>query len=71
MSTSASAKKRLQQLREMYASLDVPFTEDYDWGFYNGVEIALSFIENRPAFYVDKQGKHSDYDIKNYPEYFL
>lgn len=63
--------RKLTQIRNMYTAMGVPFNEDYEWGFYNGIEVALSFVENRPAFYLDKEGRYNQYDIKKYPEYFL
>lgn len=45
--------------------------DTYDQGLVNGLEIALAMIEERPAFFVDINKKHSDNDIKSYPEYFL
>lgn len=63
--------RKLKQIRDMYTAMGTPFNEDYEWGFYNGVEIALSMIEDRPAFYLDKSGKYNKYDMENYPEYFL
>lgn len=63
--------RKLKQIRDMYTAMGTPFNEDYEWGFYNGVEIALSMIEDRPAFYLDKAGKYNKYDMESYPEYFL
>jgi hypothetical protein len=71
MENKAEVIKRLHQIRNMHAAFGEDFNGDYEWGFYNGIEIALSFIENRPAFYLGKDGKYNKYDIKRYPEYFV
>ena len=71
MSSEEATKHKLRQIRDMYMVMGTPFNEDYEWGFYNGVEIALSMLEGRPAFYIDKEGKHNPQDVANYPEYFL
>lgn len=53
-------------LKEVRKELD-----EYDLGMLNGLEMALSLLEDRPVFYYNKQGKHSEYDINKYPDYFI
>lgn len=45
--------------------------DDFHLGFLHGLETALAFIEERPVLHVDENLKHSEYDMKAYPEYFL
>lgn len=71
MRTSTDIATKLKQIRDMYTAMGTPFNEEYEWGFYNGVEIALALMENRPAFYLDKEGKYNPHDIEKYPEHFL
>lgn len=44
---------------------------EYDLGFIHGIELALSFIEQRPTFYIRKDGSYDPYDMSRFPEYFL
>lgn len=44
---------------------------EHDQGMYNGLELAVSLMESRPAFYKDTEGKNRPEDVENHPEYFL
>ena len=48
-----------------------PFTTEHAQGFYNGMEAALAIVEDRPAFFKNKDKSYCDYDLKKYPEYFV
>ena len=57
--------------KDVYLRDHTPFEDDYSWGICNGLELALCLLEERPGFLVDKEKRHSEYDINRYPEYFL
>ena len=44
---------------------------EQELGFIHGLEYALSMHEKRPALYVRKDRKYTDYDKKRFPEHFL
>lgn len=44
---------------------------DYDMGMWNGLEIALSFLENRPSFTKDRNKQYNPNTTEQFPEYFL
>lgn len=46
-------------------------SKDYDVGFYNGMELAISAMEARPSFYITKGGSYKEEDVDKHPEYFL
>ena len=61
----------LKKYKQIVAAAEGPFETDHQWGVANGLEIALSLIEERPAFYITKDKKYNEYDIRTNPEYFL
>lgn len=64
-------KTLLKDYQELYRFANKEQLHEYEWGMYNGLEVALSFLEDRPAFFIDQNKKHNPYDLKHYPEYFL
>lgn len=44
---------------------------EYDHGLVNGLEIALSLLEDRPVFYLQKDKTNYKYDMEKYPDYFI
>jgi hypothetical protein len=64
-------RKKLIECKDIYLNSKEEFDNDYAWGICNGIELALSLLEERPAFLVDKKKQHNNYDINSYPEYFL
>lgn len=65
------AVKKMLLVKELLDTKDKSFTDDYDWGFYNGLEFALSVLEERPTFYKNEKGKYHKSVLEDYPEYFL
>lgn len=64
-------KQIVKDYQALYKYGDKSPLHDYEWGMYNGLEIVLALLEDRPAFYIDQDRKHNSYDLKHYPEYFL
>lgn len=70
--------RELEDIHEMimhykrgYMEDHCEFVDDYEWGLCNGLELALSIIEERPTFFIDKRKRYDPYDVNNNPEYFL
>ena len=63
--------KMLTECKEIYLQSNEEFESDYSWGICNGLELALSLLEDRPSFFVDEKKKHNPIDVESYPEYFL
>ena len=64
-------QKILKAYKELYLNIDGDFKDDYNWGLFNGLEIALAVIEDRPAFMIKKDKSYSKYDLEKNAEYFL
>jgi hypothetical protein len=64
-------KQLVGLLQDLEVDPKIGFVNDYEWGMDNAIECILAYIESRPAFYRDRQGKHSKKDMQNFPEYFV
>lgn len=71
MKTTEQVKKSINTYKKLFLGDSEDFHSDYSRGFFNGLELALSLIEERPAFYVNKEKQFCKEDLENYPEYFL
>lgn len=65
----ATVLKRYEEL--MLNNNSDTFSDDYTHGVYNGIEIVLALLEDRPAFYRSKDKQPQKYDVEKYPEHFL
>jgi hypothetical protein len=64
--------KALKKYKDLLNSKDKEsFENDYNHGFYNGLELALSLLEERPVFYKNLNKQFRKEDMLKYPEYFL
>lgn len=61
----------IKKYKRLYLQDKKEFTNDHEWGVYNGLEIAQALIEDRPAIYIKKDKTFYEYDINNYPEQFF
>jgi len=66
-----NAREAIISCKDIYLQSPSKFESEYSWGICNGLELALSLLEDRPSFFVDENKKHSPIDIENFPEYFL
>lgn len=72
MRTAEETQALLTRYKEwMLNNPDTPFESDYELGLYNGLEIALSVLESRPFFLVDRRKRYNKEDIKEHPDHFL
>ena len=68
MKQCAKALKAIKIYRD--AMISEGTWSEHDQGMYNGLELAASLMEDRPAFYKDEDGRNRSEDIENHPEDF-
>ena len=47
------------------------FSGEYQQGYYNGIEILIAYIEERPQLFRGMDKKPMRTDMDKFPEYFL
>jgi hypothetical protein len=65
------ALKILSAIKYAFTLNPEPFNDDFDHGYYNGLEVAIAAMENRPPLYLTKDKKYHENDKAMYPEYFI
>lgn len=47
------------------------FSDEYQHGYYNGVETIMAYIEERPELFRDINKEAMKTDVDRFPEHFL